>query len=52
MIYIKTFADTIKSVLVVGVVVLTVVSSSMRLMKIQVVGGEKSDIATEEDQTL
>ncbi|MDE5584358.1 MAG: hypothetical protein K2J08_11730, partial [Ruminococcus sp.] len=28
------------------------VSSSMRLMKIQVVGGEKSDIATEEDDSL
>ena len=42
MIHIKTLSETIKSIIIVVAVVLAVIWSSMRLVKLQVVGGEKT----------
>ncbi len=52
MICIKTLSDTIKSVIVVAVVVLSFVSGSIRLMKIQVVGSDTLSTSETDDDTL
>lgn len=52
MIYIKTLSETIKSVIIVMAVIIAVIWSSMRLVKLQVVGGDNSGDNTVNDNTL
>ncbi|MDE6665617.1 MAG: hypothetical protein K2K14_05435, partial [Ruminococcus sp.] len=52
MIFIKTISDTIKSIIIVTVVVLSVISSAMRLMKIQIVDSDSVSPVETQDDTL
>lgn len=52
MIFIKTISDTIKSIIIVTVVVLSVISSAMRLMKIQIVESDSVSSVETHDDTL
>ncbi|MBO5103950.1 MAG: hypothetical protein J6B74_02670, partial [Ruminococcus sp.] len=52
MICIKTLSDTIKSVIIVSVVVMSVATSATRLMKIQVVGGDTVSQTESDNNTL